>query len=153
MPAGSIDGEVFELPRSVFEEMVAHALKGLPHEACGILAGEDGRPVQHFPMRNAEESSRVYRFDGKEHLDVLTEIEDKGWDQLAVWHSHTESEAYPSPTDRAEAHWPDPIDGKRVLRFPGTKFLIVSLQDREDPVIRAFRFEDGEPVEEEVRIT
>ncbi|HWC31498.1 MAG TPA: hypothetical protein VG709_00030, partial [Actinomycetota bacterium] len=61
------------------------------------------------------------------------------------------TEAYPSPTDRAQAHWKDPVTGERVAAYPGTRYLIVSLRDA-DPVLRAFRFEDGEPVEEEVTI-
>jgi proteasome lid subunit RPN8/RPN11 len=144
---------VIELSRSVFEEMVAHAVDGLPNEACGLIAGEGGRAVRHYPMKNAEESPTVYRFDAKEHLDVITEVEDKGWDLLAFWHSHTHTEAYPSATDRAEAHWPDPLGGDQVLRYPGTKYLVLSLQDPESPIVRAFRFERGQPIEEDVTIS
>jgi proteasome lid subunit RPN8/RPN11 len=153
MPAGSIDGKVLELPRSMFEEMVTHAREGLPLEACGILAAEDGRPVRHFPMRNVERSAVRYRFDAKEQLDVITEIEDKGWDPVAFWHSHTHTEAYPSPTDREIAYWKDPISGEEAAAYPGTMYLVLSLQDRENPVVRGFRFEGGDPVEEEVRIS
>jgi [CysO sulfur-carrier protein]-S-L-cysteine hydrolase len=144
--------EVIELPRSMFDEIVAHAEAELPNEACGVIAGENGRPVRHYRMRNAEESPALYRFDPKEHLDVLTEIEEQGWDALAFWHSHTHTEAYPSPTDRDEAHWPDPVEGGQVPRYPGTLYLVLSLQDREHPAMRGFRFEGGEPLEEEVRI-
>jgi proteasome lid subunit RPN8/RPN11 len=136
----------------MFEEMVAHAVEGLPHEACGILAGEDGRPVRHYPMRNAERSATVYRFDDQQQLVVFMEVEDKGWDLMAFWHSHTHTEAYPSPTDRARAYWTDPLSGEEVPAYPGTKYLILSLENRENPVIRAFRFEGGEPREEEVEI-
>jgi proteasome lid subunit RPN8/RPN11 len=136
----------------MFEEMVAHAVEGLPHEACGILAGEDGRPVRHYPMRNTERSATVYRFDDQQQLVVFSEVEDKGWDLMAFWHSHTHTEAYPSPTDRARAYWTDPLSGEEVPAYPGTKYLILSLENRENPVIRAFRFEGGEPREEEVEI-
>jgi [CysO sulfur-carrier protein]-S-L-cysteine hydrolase len=136
----------------MFKEMVAHAVEGLPHEACGILAGQDGRPVRHYPMRNAEESTSVYRFDAQQQLDVFTELEDKGWDLLAFWHSHTHTEAFPSPTDRARAYWRDPVSGDEVPAYPGTKYLVLSLKDLEKPIIRAFRFEGSDPVEEEVRI-
>jgi proteasome lid subunit RPN8/RPN11 len=149
---GRIRSEVIELSRSMFEEMVAHAVDGLPNEACGLLAGEDGRPVHHYPMANADRSPVAYRFDGNEQLRVLMEVEDKGWDLLAFWHSHTHTEAYPSPTDAARAHWRDPITGEEVQAYPGTKYMILSLRDPEDLAIRAFRFEGGDPVEEEVRI-
>jgi proteasome lid subunit RPN8/RPN11 len=137
----------------MFEEMVAHAVAGLPNEACGLIAGADGRPVRHYAMANADRSPVVYRFDPKEQLQVFTELEEARWDLLALWHSHTHTEAYPSPTDVAQAHWRDPVSGQEVPAYPGTTYLVLSLQDRENPSIRGFRFEAGEPVEEEVAIT
>jgi [CysO sulfur-carrier protein]-S-L-cysteine hydrolase len=141
-----------ELPSAMVDEMIAHARAGLPNEACGVLAGANGRPERVFPMRNAEASPVVYRFDGNEQLRVFGEIEDNGWELLAIFHSHTHTEAYPSPTDRAQAHWRDPVSGREAAAYPGVRYLILSLAEQE-PVLRAFTFRDGEPVEEEVRIT
>jgi len=143
---------VFELPRALYEEIVAHARAGLPNEACGVIAGDDGRPTRVYPMRNAEESPTVYRFDEREQLHVFNEIEEKGWNLLAFFHSHTHTEAYPSPTDRAHAHWRDPITGEEVPAYPGTLYLILSLAEQE-PALRAFNFEGGEPSEEDVTIS
>ena len=141
-----------ELPSAMVDEMIAHARAGLPNEACGVLAGANGRPERLFPMRNAEASPVVYRFDGNEQLRVFGEIEDNGWELLAIFHSHTHTEAYPSPTDRAQAHWRDPVSGREAAAYPGVRYLILSLAEQE-PVLRAFTFRDGEPVEEEVRIS
>ena len=141
----------FELPRAMYEEIVEHARGGLPNEACGVIAGEDGRPVRVYPMRNAEGSPVVYRFEPNEQLEVTKEIDGKGWDLLAIFHSHTHTEAYPSATDRAHAHWRDPITGEEAPAFPGTRYLILSLAEQE-PVLRAFQFNGGEPVEEGVTI-
>jgi proteasome lid subunit RPN8/RPN11 len=140
-----------ELPRALYEEIVAHAREGLPNEACGVIAGDGGRPVQVYPMRNAEQSPVVYRFDEREQLEVFTEIEEKGRDLLAFFHSHTHTEAYPSATDRAHAHWRDPITGEEAPTYPDTRYLILSLAEHE-PVLRVFQFKAGEPVEEDVRI-
>ena len=142
----------FELPRPLYDEIVLHAREGLPYEACGVIAGDDGRPVQVYRMRNAEESPVVYRFDEREQLAVFDEVEEKGWDLLAFFHSHTHTEAYPSPTDRAHAHWRDPITGEETPTYPETRYLILSLAEQE-PVLRAFQFQAGEAVEEDVRIT
>jgi [CysO sulfur-carrier protein]-S-L-cysteine hydrolase len=142
---------VLEVPRQMAEEIVAHARAGLPNEACGVIAGEDGRPVRLYPMRNAEASPVVYRFDEREQLEVFTDIEDRGWSLLGFFHSHTHTEAYPSPTDRAHAHWTDPVTGGTVPAYPGTRYVIVSLAG-DEPDIRAFRFDGADPVEEEVRI-
>ena len=141
----------FELPRSLYEEIVAHARDGLPNEACGVIAGESGRPVQVYPMTNAEQSPVVYRFDEKEQLEVFSEIDEKGWDLLAFFHSHTHTEAFPSPTDRAHAHWTDPITGEEAPTYPDTRYLILSLAEQE-PVLRAFNFQGGDPLEEDVII-
>jgi [CysO sulfur-carrier protein]-S-L-cysteine hydrolase len=141
-----------EIPRELYEEIVSHALNGYPNEACGAVAGTDGRAVRVYPMRNAEESPVVYRFDEREQLRVFDEIDERGWDLLAFFHSHTHTEAFPSPTDLAQAHWRDPFTGDLVAAYPGTRYLILSLRD-DQPVLRGFRFEGGAPVEEEVRIT
>ncbi|MGH2710028.1 MAG: M67 family metallopeptidase [Actinomycetota bacterium] len=141
----------FELPLALYEEIVEHAREGLPNEACGVVAGDDGRPVRVYPMHNAEESPVVYRFEPNEQLEVTKEIEEKGWDLLAIFHSHTHTEAYPSPTDRAHAHWRDPITGEEAPAFPGTRYLILSLAEQE-PVLRAFNWGQGDPVEEDVTI-
>ena len=140
-----------EIPSAMVDEMIAHARAGLPNEACGVLAGANGRPERMFPMRNAEASPVVYRFDGNEQLRVFAEIEGNGWELLAIFHSHTHTEAYPSPTDRAQAHWRDPVTGRDAATYPGVRYLILSLAEQE-PVLRGFTFRDGEPVEEEVRI-
>ena len=139
------------LPRELYNRMVSHARTEFPNEACGVVAGRDGRALRVYPMRNAEASPVVYRFDEREQLRVFNEIDRKGWDMLAFFHSHTHTDAYPSPTDRAEAHWIDPETLEEVPAYPQIRYLILSLMDRE-PVLRAFRFEGGEPVEEEVRI-
>jgi proteasome lid subunit RPN8/RPN11 len=140
-----------ELPRPMFEDMVAHARADLPNEACGVIAGDRGKPVRLYPMRNAEQSPVVYRFDEREQLQVFNEIEEKGWELLGLFHSHTHTEAYPSPTDRAQAHWRDPVTGEESAAYPGTKYLILSLAEQ-DPLVRAFTFLEGVQVEEDVRI-
>lgn len=136
----------------MFDQIVAHARAGLPNEACGVVAGDDGGAVRVYPMRNAEASPVVYRFDSNEQVRVFSDMDDNGWDLLAIFHSHTRTEAFPSPTDREEAHWKDPITGAFMPTYPGARYLILSLAER-DPLLRAFTFHDGEPVEEEVRIT
>ena len=136
----------------MFEEIVAHAKAEYPNEACGVLAGQGGRPVRVYAMRNAEASPVVYRFDSAEQVQVFRELDDRGWDLLGIFHSHTHTEAYPSPTDRADAHWTDPVTGEDAPAYPGTRYLILSLAN-EEPTLRSFTFDRGEPVEEEVLVS
>ena len=117
----------------VREQMIAHAREQFPKECCGMLAGVDSKPVKVVRATNSEDSEFRYRVDDRELLRFLQDCDDNGWDFLAVYHSHTRSEAYPSPTDvRLAGNWPDPY------------YVLVSLADQDDPVVRAFRITDGE---------
>ena len=117
----------------VREQMIDHALEQFPKECCGMLAGVDGKPVKVVRATNSEDSEFRYRVDDRELLRFLRDCDDNGWDFLAVYHSHTRSEAYPSPTDvRLASNWPDPY------------YVLVSLEDHANPVVRAFRITDGE---------
>lgn len=138
-----------EIPRDRYEEMLAHLRAGRPNEACGVLAGVDDKVAAVYPMRNAEESPVAYRFDEREQLEVFREVEERGWELLAFFHSHTHTGAYPSPTDIRQAHWESPGDEGPLAAYPGTRYVIVSLMG-EGPEARAFTFRDGAPVEEEV---
>jgi [CysO sulfur-carrier protein]-S-L-cysteine hydrolase len=120
---------------------VAHAGAEFPNECCGMLAGENGRAVRAYRARNSEASPFMYVMDPREQLRIMDEIDDGGWDLLAIYHSHTRSAAYPSRTDVELAFFPDAL------------YLIVSLADRERPELRAFRIRrdapDGAQIAEE----
>ena len=124
-----------------FKEIVEHGLREFPNEACGLVAARDGRPVKVFTLRNLDASPVSYRLDPKEQLHAFNEMDEEGWDLFAIYHSHTHSEAFPSETDRGLAFYPDSC------------YLILSVSDRENPVLRAFRILDGEVAEEEVIVT
>jgi proteasome lid subunit RPN8/RPN11 len=132
---------MLEISERVHAEMVAHAYDGLPEEACGLLAGRPGQAAatRFYACRNAAESSRVYTVDAKDHLRAERDAEDHGMEIVGVMHSHTHTEAYPSPTDVAQA--PDPL----------WHYLIVSLQ-REAPVLRSYRIIEGAVTEEPVAL-
>jgi proteasome lid subunit RPN8/RPN11 len=141
---------MLEIDRGFFDEMVEHGLAGFPNEACGLLAGKEGRPVKFFPMRNVDVSPITYRLDPREHLQASNEMDDEGWDLLGIFHTHTHTEAYPSPTDVERALWP----GGTQAAFPSSWYLIMSLADRSNPVLRAFRIaDDGAVTEEELVVS
>jgi proteasome lid subunit RPN8/RPN11 len=132
---------MLQISEAVHARMVAHAYDGLPDEACGLLAGRPGQSTAttFYPCRNAAESSRVYTVDPRDHLRAERDAEDHGQEIIGVMHSHTHTEAYPSPTDVAQA--PD----------PSWHYVIVSLK-REAPVLRSYRIEDGAVSEEPVTL-
>ena len=125
-------GVVLELTRDVHESMVAHALDGLPDEACGLFATDPAtaRVSRFFPMANTAASSQLYRLDGREMMAVEAAADDAGLLVAGVMHSHTHTTAYPSPTDVRDAEAFDP--------FGAWLFIIVSLKHAE-PALRAYR--------------
>lgn len=129
------------LPRSYVDEMIAHAREEAPNECCGIIAGADGRPVKLYRARNAEASPYRYNVDPQDLLRIYREADANGWEFLVIYHSHTHTEAYPSPTDVRLAAWPDAY------------YVLVSLQHPDRPVVRAFRIRDGQVTEEELHVT
>jgi len=130
-----------ELRAALFEELVEHGLRDYPNEACALLVGKDGVPSKVLPMRNADASPVSYRLEPQEQLRAFQEIDDDGLELLGIFHTHTHSEAFPSETDRAQAFYPE------------AAYLIMSLANRQAPVVRAFRILDGKVSEEEVRVS
>lgn len=128
-----------DLAHEAYMQMVGHAYDGLPDEACGLLAGPAGAGsvTRFYPCRNTAGSSRVYTVDPLDHLRADRHAEDTGLEIVGVVHSHTHTDAYPSPTDVAQA--PD----------PGWHYMIVSLREAE-PVTRSYRIADGKIAEEPI---
>jgi proteasome lid subunit RPN8/RPN11 len=126
------------LSAGAYREMVGHCYDGYPYEACGLIAGDGAASANVcYPMANAARSSRVYALDPREHLRVERDAENRGLEVIGVFHSHTHTDAYPLPTDIAQA--PD----------PGWHYVIVSLRD-EGPSVRSYRIAEGTALEEPV---
>jgi proteasome lid subunit RPN8/RPN11 len=125
------------IPAAVRDEIVAHARAGLPNEACGILAGLDGRVERFFPAEADEPSPYYYRIESRDQIRIMNEIDEAGLDLIGIYHSHTSSPAFPSRTDAEQAFWPDAV------------YVIVSLASP-DAVVRGYRIRDMEVTEEEL---
>jgi proteasome lid subunit RPN8/RPN11 len=130
---------MLRLPAEIHEQMLAHCLAGLPDEACGLLAGEaeTGAVVRCYPTRNVAASAKLYTVDPKEHLQADRDAEAQGLEIIGVFHSHTHTDPYPSPTDVVQA--PD----------PSWHYVVVSLRHPE-PSLRSYRIVDGTVSEEPV---
>ncbi|MDA8037870.1 MAG: M67 family metallopeptidase [Actinomycetota bacterium] len=119
------------------DEMVAHCLRCYPEEGCGLLSGEasTGTVRAVHPMANAAASAGVYALDPREHLRVDLLAETAGSSIIGVFHSHTHTDPYPSPTDVRQA--PD----------PGWHYVLVSLR-HELVSTRSYRIVGGNISEE-----
>lgn len=117
--------------------MVGDCYDKLPYEACGLLAGKAADAAVCYPITNAAASSRIYELDPREHLRADRDAENNGNELIGVYHSHTHTLGYPSPTDVAAA--PD----------PAWHYVLVSFAD-EAPSVRSYRIIDGNITEESV---
>ena len=133
------------MEKRFIDEMVAHAREDLPNECCGILAGRDGRVLKLYRMTNVEASPFRFSMDPGEIVKVDTEAGDNDWDLLAIYHSHTSSEAYPSDTDVR-------IAGGTAELWPDVRYVLVSLMHEDNPQVRSFRITDGAITEEHLDV-
>ncbi len=130
---------MLELPRAMIDQVIAHARRDHPDEACGVIAGKDGAATRVVEMANAERSPTFYRFDAVEQLRVWRSMDDADEVPLVIYHSHTATEAHPSRTDISLAAEPD------------AHYLLVSTRQETDEV-RSFRIVDGVVTEEPVSV-
>lgn len=127
---------MIHIPRHIIDSIIAQARKELPDEACGLLVGRENQVVKHYPLTNIDHSPEHFSFDAKEQFAVLREARKQDLRIIANYHSHPETPARPSEEDIRLAFDPDVI------------YTILSLQDVENPVIKAFSIRESkvEPV-------
>jgi [CysO sulfur-carrier protein]-S-L-cysteine hydrolase len=127
------------LPKDLADEIVAHAREDSPNECCGMLGGNGDTAATVYRARNAEASPLRYSLDAQDQFRIMKEMEERGEELIGIYHSHTGSPAYPSQTDVNLAEfWPDPV------------YVIVSLEEPEEPSIRAFWIREGQVDEAEL---
>lgn len=128
------------IQQAILDEIIAHARRDHPDEACGVVAGPIGsdQPQRHVPMANAERSMTFYQFDSMEQLRVWNEMDDRDEEPVVIYHSHTATEAFPSRMDVSLAF------------FPESHYLLVSTREPDSTEYRSFRILDGVVTEEPV---
>ncbi len=116
-----------EVPAQIFAAMVAHGRFVYPDEACGLLAADgEGRLRMVFCLTNADASPTRYTLDPTEHFRALRYADRHGWELAGVFHSHTHTAPYPSPTD------------VRLAAEPEWLYVIVGLADLRRPEVRGY---------------
>ena len=116
------------LPQVLYDQMLAHVQACLPEEACGILGGRRETAILALAVENELHSPVKYRMRAEDQLRAFMAVEEAGLDLIAIWHSHPRGPAHLSPTDLAEAYYPEatllvwsPSDGQsqewRLLAF------------------------------------
>lgn len=112
------------------DHILAHVQSERPREACGLLGGAGGHVMAVYPVTNVADDPRTsFRMDGEAQYAAMVEMEENGWELLAIYHSHpcgVHSE--PSPTDIDQAYYPEALS------------VIIAA----DLSVRAFSIRDGE---------
>lgn len=126
------------LTRSQIEQIVAQARRDAPNETWGVMGGKDGRALKVYPMQNAAPTPETrYAIDTQDFFRAIHEIEfENDWQVVVIYHSHPKTEARPSETDINEARYPDAI------------YIIISLREPEQAVVRAFTISEEKQVAE-----
>jgi proteasome lid subunit RPN8/RPN11 len=114
-------------------EMLIHlAGQAAPSEACGLVAGRDGRAMEIIPIRNiAPNPQHHFEMEPRAFVEAMFAIEKRELSLIAVYHSHPVGEAIPSPTDIRE------------FKYPDVDYLIVGLKNSR-PRFNAWNIQHGE---------
>jgi proteasome lid subunit RPN8/RPN11 len=131
---------MIKLTKSDFEKILSHAVKELPDEACGLIAGTveggDKKIKKVYLLTNIDHSNEHFSLDPKEQLEAIKDMRKNGFVPLGNWHSHPESPSRPSEED------------KRLAFDSKASYMILSLMDREKPVLNSFKI-TGDTAEKE----
>ncbi len=126
------------LEKKDYEKILAHAVAGLPNEACGLIAGTvDGEKKyvkEVYLLTNIDASNEHFSMDPREQFAAVKDARAKHLEMLGNFHSHPESPSRPSEED------------KRLAYDSKANYLILSLEDREHPVLNAFLIDENKNV-------
>jgi proteasome lid subunit RPN8/RPN11 len=128
------------IPRLIISKLIEHSLLEDPNECCGYLLGNQEEVKEIFLSKNIHKTPITrYTMDPLDMLEADNICEEKNLEILAIYHSHTHSQAYPSITDIKNAinsGWTDP------------KYILVSLVEKTRPIIRAYNISSDKVVNE-----
>lgn len=128
------------IPKKVLANIISHALETDPEECCGVLIGSESVVDEARRLRNAHtQPIRRFEMPPMDLMRVESEAEAKGRKIVAIYHSHTHTQAYPSQTDvrnAVESWWTDPY------------YVLISLVEKTRPIVRAYRISEDATVAE-----
>lgn len=130
---------MLKIKKETFDEIIDHAEKDLPIEACGYLAEKDGLISKCFQMTNLDKSGEHFTMDPKEQFAVLKEVRESQFNLVAAYHSHPETPARPSEEDI------------RCAYDPQLSYVIVSMAEPER-IMKSFKIKDGNVSHEAIEI-
>lgn len=135
---------MIKLSKADYNKIIAHAESELPNEACGLIAGnidgENKEIKKVYFLTNTDHSNEHFSLDPMEQLAAVKNMRKNGLVPLGNWHSHPESPSRPSDED------------KRLAYDSKASYMILSLMDRENPVLNSFKISSSQAEKEELII-
>jgi proteasome lid subunit RPN8/RPN11 len=130
---------MISISQEVLDQIIDHAKKELPNEACGYLAGSDGIITKAYQLTNIDHSPEHFSFDPAEQFNAVKEARKNGLQIIANYHSHPSTPSRPS------------VEDIRLAYDPDISYVIISLAENV-PVVKSFRILEGVAANEEIKI-
>lgn len=130
------------MPKEFKDKIYEVAVNGRPEEICGLIGGikegEDKHIKQIYVLENIDHSNEHFSMNPKDQLEAVKAMRASGLVPLGNFHSHPESPSRPSEED------------KRLAYDKTASYMIISLMDIENPVLKSFRIADNVSTEEPI---
>jgi proteasome lid subunit RPN8/RPN11 len=122
------------IPRIIISKLFEHSLLEDPNECCGLLLGNDEKIIEIRNLNNVHDNPMTrYEIDNKDLMKAQKYCDNNNMDILGVYHSHTHSQAYPSPTDIEKA--------REIKDFFDPYYILISLIEKTRPIIRGYKID------------
>ena len=131
---------MLKIPKTIHDDIIAHARQGFPLEVCGILGGRDGVVSAISRMTNTDKSNEHFMMDPREQFAVVKGLRGNELEMAAIYHSHPETPARPSAEDI------------RLALTPNVSYVIVSLAEPASPILKSFKISGDQVEADEVEI-
>ncbi len=119
------------LPRTLVNQILAHAQSRPQQEVCGLLSARHGVPMRLHRIHNAAaDPQKLFDMDAPELIRAFREMRERGEQLFAIYHSHPRSAARPSRLDQD------------LLAYPQALYLIISLNEKGVLQLNGFRCVD-----------
>lgn len=126
-----------ELPRTLINQILAHAQQNPDEEICGLISSKRASSInssaaKYYPIDNiAETKSHRFEMSGPQQIAAMKKMREQGEELMAIVHSHPDAPAIPSVLDKENNNYPD------------VYYLVVSLNTKGVLELRCFTQNKG----------
>jgi proteasome lid subunit RPN8/RPN11 len=118
-----------------YDDMLRHVAEHVPLEACGLLAGRNGKVRKVLPVRNQAQSPVRFVMDPYGQLQAFEWMDSQELELVGIFHSHPAGPETVSATDIREA------------AYEVVQVIWSRVEDGGDWKVRGFWIQDGQAEE------